>query len=128
MARRIVLLDTSILIDYFRKKDKTKTMFYQLADDFDEYKISAVTEYEIYSGTNEDQKEYWKRFLEYIPVLPFDSLSAKAAVDINNQLKRSRKQIAVADLFIAATAIANNLTCATLNKKHFDRIDTLELV
>jgi len=56
MARRIVLLDTSILIDYFRKKDKTKTMFYQLADDFDEYKISAVTEYEIYSGTNEDQK------------------------------------------------------------------------
>lgn len=128
MAGKIVLLDTSILIDYFRKKDKTKTRFYQLADEFQEYKISAVTEYEIYYGTSLDQKNYWKVFLEHIAVLPFDSLSAETAVDINNQLKKSSNQIATADLFIAATALANNLPCATLNKKHFDRIDSLKVI
>jgi len=53
---------------------------------------------------------------------------AQAAVDINNSLKRKRQQIEMADLFIAATAISNNLPFATLNKKHFDRIDGLRLV
>ena len=36
--------------------------------------------------------------------------------------------ILIADLFIASTAIANNLPFATLNKKHFDRIDNLVII
>jgi len=32
------------------------------------------------------------------------------------------------DLFIAATAKNQNLSIATLNKKHFDRIDGLTIV
>lgn len=36
--------------------------------------------------------------------------------------------IDTADLFIAATAIANSLPFATLNKKHFDRIEGLKIV
>jgi tRNA(fMet)-specific endonuclease VapC len=49
-------------------------------------------------------------------------------VDINNALKRKRKQIDIADLFIAATALSNNLPFATLNLKHFERIDNLQIV
>jgi tRNA(fMet)-specific endonuclease VapC len=49
-------------------------------------------------------------------------------VDISSALKRKRKQIDIADLFIAATAISNNLSFATLNLKHFERIDTLQIV
>jgi predicted nucleic acid-binding protein len=43
-------------------------------------------------------------------------------------LKRKRKQIALADLFIAATAISNQLSFATLNRKHFDRIEELNII
>ncbi|GAA4461482.1 hypothetical protein GCM10023189_37000 [Nibrella saemangeumensis] len=50
------------------------------------------------------------------------------AVHINGLLKKKRKQIDLADLFIAATAVAHNLPIATLNKKHFERIDILQLV
>jgi len=50
------------------------------------------------------------------------------AVIINRQLKLKRKQIDLADLFIAVTAITNNLPFATLNRKHFERIDTLNIV
>lgn len=32
------------------------------------------------------------------------------------------------DIFIAATAIANNLPLLTLNEKHFSRVDNLSLV
>ena len=49
-------------------------------------------------------------------------------VKINISLKRKRKQIAIADLFIAATAISHDLSFATFNKKHFDRIDGLNIV
>lgn len=32
------------------------------------------------------------------------------------------------DLFIAATAIAHSLPVATINKKHFERIESLEII
>lgn len=66
--------------------------------------------------------------LQKIKVLPFDKEVVKHAVFINRKLKQKRKQIDLADLFIAATAIANNLSMATLNRKHFDRIDTLKII
>jgi predicted nucleic acid-binding protein len=61
-------------------------------------------------------------------VLAFDKDVVKVAVDLNRSLKKKRKQIEMADLFIAATAIDNKLPLATLNIKQFDRIDGLELV
>jgi predicted nucleic acid-binding protein len=42
--------------------------------------------------------------------------------------KRKRKQIDLADLFIAATAVSHQLLFATLNRKHFDRIDELIII
>ncbi len=53
---------------------------------------------------------------------------AQAAVDISNQLKHRRKQIGMADLFIAATAISNNLSLTTINIKHFERIEELNVI
>jgi tRNA(fMet)-specific endonuclease VapC len=61
-------------------------------------------------------------------VLPFNKKVAKVAVSINLDLKRKRKLIAIPDLFIAATAIADNLSFSTLNKKHFERIDELNIM
>ncbi|MER3472414.1 MAG: PIN domain-containing protein, partial [Chitinophagaceae bacterium] len=63
-----------------------------------------------------------------ITVIPFDETSANTAVTINNDLKKKRKQIDIADLFIAATAVAHNLELVTLNKKHFERIETLKIL
>ena len=66
--------------------------------------------------------------MQAITVLPLDEASVDTAVSINKMLKRKRKQIDIADLFIAATAVANKMSLATLNRKHFDRIDTLILI
>ena len=61
-------------------------------------------------------------------MIPFDESCVDTAVQINAALNRKRKQIDLADLFIAATAMKQNLTIATLNKKHFARIDGLAIV
>lgn len=128
MADKIVLADTSILIDLFRKSEKTNSIFVQLALQGYQFQISAITEYEVYSGATAAQLPFWDDLLEKINVLPFNKDVVKQAVIINRQLKQKRKQIDLADLFIAATAITNNLPFATLNRKHFERIETLDIV
>lgn len=136
MANQIVLADTSILIDFFRKTDKSKSILFKLIDEgFDtcisvifDTCISVITEYEIYSGANQTQLSFWDNLLTSTQVLAFDQSAVRAAVEVNNDLKRKRKQIDLADLFIAATAIAHRIPIATLNKKHFERIDNLLIV
>lgn len=75
-----------------------------------------------------NQLEYWDKVLQAINVIPFDEEAVNAAVDINENLKRIRKQIDLADLFIAATAVTKNMSLATLNRKHFERIKTLNVI
>ena len=128
MADKIVLVDTSVLIDYFRKTDKANSYLVAIVEQNYDYRISSVTEYEIYRGASLGQVSFWDNLLSKIQVLPFDKSASRIAVDINTALKSKRKQIEIADLFIAATAIANHLPFATLNKKHFDRIDTLNIM
>ena len=128
MADKIVLADTSILIELFRKTEKANSRFVQLALEGYEFQISAITEYEVYSGATTAQLPFWDELLQKIKVLPFDKEVVKHAVFINRKLKQKRKQIDLADLFIAATAIANDLSMATLNRKHFDRIETLNII
>ncbi len=53
---------------------------------------------------------------------------ADIASDIAKKLKTVNKIIEFRDIFIAATAIANNMPLSTLNVKHFKRIDDLELL
>ena len=128
MADKIVLVDTSILIDLFRKTDKANSALISIVRQGYTFCISAISEYEIYTGTTSGQIEFWDDFLEKTTVLAFDTSTAKVAVELNKELKRKRKLIDIADLFIAATAISNNLPFATLNKKHFDRIDGLSII
>ena len=128
MADEIILVDTSILIDYYRKTDKEKSVWISLVRQGYSFAISAVTKYEIYSGATANQLAFWDKVFEAITVIPLDEISVDAAVTINTILKKKRKQIDIADLFIAATALAHILSLATLNKKHFDRIDALNIV
>jgi predicted nucleic acid-binding protein len=128
MADKIILTDTSVLIDYFRKTDKENSVLISLFEKGYDFTISAITHYEIYSGTTTNQLSFWKQLLQRTKVLGLDEFVAQAAVDINIELKRKRKQVEMADLFIAATAIANKIPFATLNKKHFERIDGLVII
>ena len=128
MADQIVLVDTSILIDFYRKTDKEKSVWIGLVRQGYSFAISVVTKYEIYTGATPSQLTFWNTVLQAIMVIPLDEISVDTAFTINSALKKKRKQIDLADLFIAATAVAHNLPLATLNKKHFDRIVTLQLI
>lgn len=128
MANKLVLVDTSILIDYYRKTDKANSIWMALIRQEYQFAISIITKYEIYSGASAGQLSFWDAVFKNITIIPLDEVTIDVAVTINTTLKRKRKQIDIADLFIAATAVSHNLSFVTLNRKHFDRIDELNIV
>ncbi len=128
MKEEIICLDTSILIDFFRKTKRENSAFHKLKQKYSLFAVSIVTEYEIFVGSNEAQREIWNKFFKEVTVLDFNKSANEEAIKIHNQLKRKSKLIEMPDIFIAATAVSNSMKLATLNTKHFDRIDNLELV
>jgi predicted nucleic acid-binding protein len=128
MEKQMICLDTSVLIDYFRKTNKSKSFFYELTQKFDLFAVSTITEYEIYYGSNSVQDLYWAEFFTKIVSLPYNSNANRETIRIERALKAKNKKIDKPDIMIAGTAIANNLKLATLNVKHFERIDGIELI
>ena len=124
----MICLDTSVLIDFYRKKEKSKSLFYHLSLSYSLFAVSAITEYEILVGSNPIQDKFWLEFFEQITVLPYNSETNRVAIKIYRQLKSQNKLIDIPDLFIGATAVQNKLSLATLNSKHFTRIADLNII
>ena len=124
----MILLDTSVLIDMFRAKNKTHTFFYQLSKSHNDFSISTITHFEIFRGSDGVQDIFWTNFFQNISVIPFDIVSSNEATRIYKLLKAQNKMVDLADLLIAATAIAHNLDLATLNIKHFKKIPNLNIL
>ena len=117
-----------MLIDYFRKVNKSKSFFYELTKEYDLFAVSAITEYEIYCGSNADQDLYWDDFFNKIISLPYNSEANRVTIRIERDLRQKNRLIDKPDIMIAGTAIANKLKLATLNIKHFERVVGLELI
>jgi predicted nucleic acid-binding protein len=128
MDASTILLDTSIVIDFFRKSDKSKSILLQLGDQY-RFSISAITAFEIKIGiqTSAHQNDY-EILTKNIEILPVDDLCIDEAVLIYKSLKSKNALIELADLLIGATAISNSLPLATLNQKHFGRIPNITLI
>ena len=122
------MVDSTILIDYFRKTDKSNSNLVSHFKNYDHLYISSVTEFEVINGTSSAHLEFWNQMLARFSVLDFDSIVARQAAKIVRQLKVKRKSIDKPDLFIAATAIVHGLTLDTANKKHFIDITDLRLL
>jgi tRNA(fMet)-specific endonuclease VapC len=124
---RGVLVDTSILIDFFRKKNKKKTALFKIQQKHEIY-ASTVTEFEFLAGVKDESVRSLNHFFSRINLLTFDSNAARKASSIYQDLKSKNKVIEFRDIFIAATALANNLPLSTLNKEHFSRIESLRIL
>jgi predicted nucleic acid-binding protein len=124
----MILLDTSVLIEYFRKQKKENTFFYHLAGLGEPLAISSITRYEILVGKNPEQEDFWDSLLLSIALIPFGESEATEAANIQKRLLKENKTIGFADIAIGATSKVHQLRLATLNTKHFVRIGNLTLV
>jgi len=123
-----IFVDSNLIIDHMRAKDKANTLLADMLRQDNDIFISTVVEYEVELGMTASHRTLWSSILEELTIFPFTSEMALMACKVKHELKAKGKQIDLADLFIAATAIANGLPLATLNHKHFDSIDGLKLI
>ena len=123
-----VLIDTSIIIEYFRKKKKEETTLYTLCAASQEIVVSAITVFEVFVGSNPKNEQDIKELFERFTIISFDEKIAKIASREHQILKRQNKIIELRDLFIGATAIAAKLPLATLNPKHFKRLSKITII
>lgn len=123
-----ILLDTSIIIDFIRQKDKTKTYFYKLAlKKENSFHISIITKAELYAGQSVWKNAKARNDLEII--LSKISISALThIISINSGKFKALYGVDLIDGIIAATAITHKLPLATLNRKHFSKIPSLKLL
>lgn len=115
MADKKLMVDSSILINYFRKTDKANSKLVSHFRYYDHLYISSVTEFEVINSASQAHLQFWDGMLIRFAILDFDSKAARQASDIVAQLKIKRKTIDKPDLFIAATAVVNGLTLYILN-------------
>ena len=128
MAHSKILIDTSIIIDHFRKKDKSNTRLVQL---FKKYilSISSISAFELYNGASKPElARDIELILRNLEIIDFTLQAAIEASAIYKQLVSENKVVEFRDIFIAASAITNNLPLDTLNVQHFGRIKGLEII
>ncbi len=87
--------------------------------------ITSITVFELY--LRKTNLEVVDDFVISNKVLIFDTEAAKIGSLIEKDLSRKGKKTEIRDLFIAATAIANNCELLTLNRKDFEGIEGLRL-
>jgi tRNA(fMet)-specific endonuclease VapC len=123
-----VLIDTSIIIDHFRKSDKTNT---RLVQHFKKYSlfISSITVFELYNGASSPEKAHdIELILKNVEVIDVNKKIAIEASKIYLLLAKKNKAIEFRDILIAATAIVSKMPIDTLNVNHFSRIAGLKLI
>jgi predicted nucleic acid-binding protein len=128
MVNRRILIDTSIIIEFLRKDKKQKSYLWKLKEENICF-ISSITTFELLSGAKTDKHiEDITKIRKWIESIPLDDEIAEFAASIFQDLKKRHQIIEYRDIFIAATAKFHNLSIATLNTKHFSRIEGVRLL
>lgn len=128
METRDLLIDTSIIIEHLRKKNKRKSQLYKVIDTHNLF-VSSISIYELFAGAINDQKRKdIYDFLVLARIFPFTRETAERAGEIYRLLRDKNKLIDFRDIFIGATALIHELPLMTLNLDHFERIEGLEIL
>jgi predicted nucleic acid-binding protein len=126
LEHRRVLVDTSIFIEYFRKENKKNTKLYWLREEGYEIVTSSICYFEYMSGSKNG--EFDTVLFKNIAVIDFDKEQAYIASQTFKDLKQRNVLIEFRDILISSSAMALDIPLATLNRRHFERIEDLILL
>lgn len=125
------LIDTNVLSEVIRPRPNLAVVRTLLTTDPALRFASEITRYELRFGAmlRDDGAALWacieQRILPLVRWLPVDAAVVLAAADLGAMLRRSGETIEWADLMLAATAAANELTVVTRNVRRFERLPKL---
>jgi predicted nucleic acid-binding protein len=121
-------LETSFLIDFLRGKDSAIGKYGQIS----KYELltTSIVAWEILRGPKlaKRTKEYNDavKLLERLTILPFTTVSARIATDIEFKLKKKGSEVNLIDVLIAAVAIESSSKLVTRDEG-YTQIEELEV-
>lgn len=128
-----IILDTSVLIEAERGRLNVEDLIDERENEH--FGLSVITVSELLHGVHraDSRKRRLKRFayvekvIELFPVYPFDLGAARIYAEIWANLLGKGFQVGAHDLLMASTALSLGFSVATFNKRHFDRIEGLDV-
>ena len=115
-----LLLDTDLLVDYFR--GRIQALAYLRARS-EPILISAITVAELYAGVREgEERRAVEDFLNILEIIPVDAAIAQKGGLYRRDYGPSHG-VGLADALIAATAELQQARLVTLNAKHFPMME-----
>ena len=126
------LLDTSVLSQPLKDQPLRGVQRRWTPERSSQLCTSAICQAELLRGLEMRQSEkLWRRYRDYlegeVTILPFDAQVAGIYARLCAQLQITGSRRDMADLLIAAAAIAADLTLATLNARHFQNLGGLRM-
>jgi len=128
-----IILDTSVLIEAERRRLNVEDLVRGREDE--PFGLSVITVSELLHGVHRadsrkrrlKRSAYVEKVIELFRVYPFDLAAARIYAEIWANLLGKGFQVGAHDLLIASTALSLGFSVATFNKRHFDKIEGLEL-
>ena len=128
-----IILDTSILIEYERKKLDLNSFIDGRENEL--FGLTTVSVAELLHGVHRadtdirrsKKSEFVEKVIETFYIFPFDLKASRVYAKIWSDLLGKGIKIGAHDMIIGATAIANDFSVATFNLRHFRSIEGLKL-
>ena len=119
------LVDTDVLIDVSRNNEAAINFLDQLDDS---WSVSIITALELVVGArNKKEVSEIDQLVESYSAIPLTAEIGDMSYSLLRRFAKSHG-LRVFDSLIAATALEDDLTLVTRNKKHFQMIGTLKLL
>ena len=128
MGNRLIVVDTDVIIDFFRDISPAANVFAELIS-LKKAAMTAISVFELYAGIEGAKRlRQIETLAQELIIFPLNTLEAAIAGRIYTQLKSRGKLVGTHDILIAAICLANDLPLYTKNIAHFSEIKDIRLL
>ena len=128
MGNRLIVVDTDVIIDFFRDISPAANVFAELIS-LEKAAMTAISVFELYAGIEGAKRlRQIETLVQKLIILPLNTLESAIAGRIYTQLKSRGKLVGTHDILIAAICLANDLPLYTKNIAHFSEIKDIQLL
>ena len=128
-----VILDTSVLIEAERRESEIQQFAESRAEEV--FGLSVISVAELLHGVHRadsikrrlKRSAFVEKVIELFPIYNFEISIARIYAELWSDMSKRGIQIGAHDLIIGSTALSLGFSVVTFNKRHFERIEGLNI-
>jgi predicted nucleic acid-binding protein len=114
-----LLLDTSVLIDVLRSRQRRRELLADLARSGHSLATTALNVAEVFAGMRPEEQKQTEALLDVLDCYALTRTAGQLAGTLKNKWARRGRTLTLADAIVAAVALEQGCTLMTDNRKDF---------